>query len=253
VNGFWAFARKEAVEIVRTWRIWVLPSILLFFAVTGPVLARFTPQIIGAVGGTQLAGLKLPAPTYVDAYLQWAKNLTQIALIAIIVIYGGLVSSERKSGTAVLVLTKPLSRTAFVVAKAVVHAAFLSVTVVLGTLVTWDVTKVIFGRAPAGPIWSAALAWLAFGVLFLAIMALLSTLMGSQAGAAGVGIGTFALISIAALYGPLAKYSPAGLVDMPSILAGGHRSALLWPVVSSLVLAVALVAGAALAFRTKEL
>jgi hypothetical protein len=148
VNGFWAFARKEAVEIVRTWRIWVLPSILLFFAVTGPVTARFTPQIIGAVGGTQLAGLKLPAPTYVDAYLQWAKNLTQIALIAIIVIYGGLVSSERKSGTAVLVLTKPLSRTAFVVAKAVVHAAFLSVTVVLGTLVTWDVTKAIFGRAP---------------------------------------------------------------------------------------------------------
>ena len=36
MSGFRVFARKELREIVRTWRIWVLPGILLFFALTGP-------------------------------------------------------------------------------------------------------------------------------------------------------------------------------------------------------------------------
>jgi ABC-2 type transport system permease protein len=255
MNGFAMFARKEATEILRTWRIWVLPGMLLFFALTGPILAKFTPQIVGAVGGSELAGVMkaLPTPTHFDAYAQWAKNLTQIALIAIIIVYGALVSSERKSGTAILVLTKPVSRAAFVTAKAVVHSVFLALTVVAGTLVTWGGTALVFGTAPGGPLWSSAMAWLAFGVLFIAIMTLLSSLLSSQAGAAGIGLGVFAVLSVSALWAPLAKYSPAGLTSAAMSLAVGRQSAILWPVVVSLVLAVILVATAALAFRTREL
>jgi len=113
MNGFMVFTRKEAREILRMWRVWVLPGILLLFALTGPVRARFTPEIVGAVAGNQLGGLTLPTPTYLDAYTQWIKNLPQVAQSALIIIYGGIVSAETKSGTAVLVLTKPVSRTAW--------------------------------------------------------------------------------------------------------------------------------------------
>lgn len=255
MSGFAAFCRKEASEILRTWRIWVLPGMMLFFAVTGPFMAKFTPEIIQAVGGDQLATMMkgLPAPTYLDSYAQWAKNLTQIALFAIIIIYGGLVSAERKSGTAILVLTKPVSRSAFVVAKAAVHSVFLTLIVVAGTLATWGGTYLVFGKAPGAPLWSAALAWLAFGVFFLAVMTLLSTLLGSQAGAAGIGLGVFSLVSVAGFVEWLAKYSPAGLSGAPMVLAAGKTSAILWPVITSLVLACVLVAAAAWAFKTKEL
>jgi ABC-2 type transport system permease protein len=255
MSGFAAFVRKEATEIPRTWRIWVLPGMLLFFAVSGPFLARYTPEIIGAVGGSQAAGIlkAIPKPTYLDSYAQWAKNLTQIVLFAVIIIYGGLISSERRSGTAVLVLTKPVSRTAFVIAKAFVHSAFLALVVVLGTLVTWGGTALVFGRADGGPLWSSAMAWLAFGVLFVAIMTLLSTLLGSQAGAAGIGLGVYAVLSVASLWEPLAKYSPVGLANASMALAAGKESAILWPVATSLALACALVALAAWAFRTREL
>src|SRR5450759_5824807 len=134
MSGIAIFAGKEAREILRTWRIWVLPGILLFFALTGPVLAKFTPEIVGALAGDQLGGFKIPTPTYLDAYTQWIKNLSQIALFALIITYGGIISTETKSGTAVLVLTKPVSRTAFIVAKATVHSVFLAVLVVIGTL-----------------------------------------------------------------------------------------------------------------------
>ena len=253
MSGFAAFAGKEAREILRTWRIWVLPGILLFFALTGPVLAKLTPQLVGALAGDQLKGLVIPTPTYHDAYTQWIKNLSQIALFALIIIYASIISSERKSGTAVLVLTKPVSRTAFVIAKAVVHSAFLAVLVVTGTLITWGVTAAVFGQAPGSALWSSSLVWLVFGVLFIALMTLLSVLIGSAAGAAGAGLGAYALVSIAAIWKPLGTYSPAALATMPSSLAAGKDVAVLWPVLTSLLLAAALFALASRAFRRSEL
>jgi len=253
MSGFAAFAGKEAREILRTWRIWVLPGILLFFAMTGPVLAKLTPQLVGALAGDQLKGLVIPTPTYHDAYTQWIKNLSQIALFALIIIYASIISSERKSGTAVLVLTKPVSRTAFVIAKAAVHSAFLAVLVVAGTLLTWGVTAAVFGQAPGSALWSSSLVWLVFGVLFIALMTLLSVLIGSAAGAAGAGLGAYALVSIAAIWKPLGTYSPAALATMPSSLAAGKDVAVLWPVLTSLLLAAALFALASRAFRRSEL
>lgn len=255
MNGFTAFVRKEATEILRTWRIWVLPGILLFFAISGPPLAKFTPEILKAVAGMPAAAIEklIPNPTYLDAYGQWAKNLSQIGLFALIIIYGGLVSSERKSGTAVLVLTKPVSRTAFITAKALVHGAFLSLTVLVGTLLTWGMTALTFGSAPAGPLFSSALAWLAFGLLFLALMTLLSVALSSQAGAAGVGIGVYALLAIAGFSKTLTLYTPVGLATAPSLLASGRPFPLLWPLLSAIALSAALVAAAAWLFRRQEL
>lgn len=253
MSGFAAFARKEAREIRRTWRIWVLPGILLLFALTGPVLAKLTPQLLGALGGDQLKGLVLPTPTYHDAYVQWIKSLSGTALFALIIVYGSIISAERKSGTAVLVLTKPVSRTAFIIAKAVVHSVFLAVLVVAGTLITWGLTAAIFGQAPGSALWSSSIVWLVFGVLFIALMTLLSVLIGSAAGAAGAGLGAYALVSIAAIWKPLGTYSPAALTKVPSSLLAGNDVAVLWPVLTSLVLAAMLFALAALTFRRSEL
>lgn len=253
MTGFTAFARKEAWEIVRTWRIWVLPGILLFFAVTGPLVARFTPEFLEAVAGDQLGDLQLPIPTYVDAYAQWVKNLSQIGLFALIIIYGGIVSSEVRSGTAALVLTKPVSRPAFVAAKATVHSAFLTIVLMVGTLVTWSLTVAAFGSAPAQGLWSAALVWLVLGVLFVAVMTLLSVLIKSPVGAAGAGLGAYILLAIAGIWTPLGTYTPAGLGSQAAGLAAGQHPVVLWSILTTLLLSLCLVSLAAWVFRRSDL
>jgi ABC-2 type transport system permease protein len=257
VRGFIGFAKKEIVEIVRTWRIWVLPGMLLFFALSGPLMAKFTPEIIKAAGGAEMAALvkAMPKPTYLDSYGQWIKNLSQIGIFAIIIIYGSLISAERKSGTAILVLTKPLSRTSFVIAKATVHAAFLVVSVGVTTVVTWSMTTLVFNRSPGYALWWAVVGWLALAIFFLGVMTLLSSLLGSQAGAAGIGLAVFAALSVAGMSEPLRRFTPAGLVAAPAALAAGTERALhiLSPVITSCGLAVLLVMAAAEIFRTKEL
>ncbi len=254
MNAALVFARKETLEIVRTWRIWVLPAIMLFFAITAPLLARYTPEIIGAVGGDQLGAITLPPATYLDAYGQWIKNLSQIFLFALIIIYGGIVSSETSSGTAILVLTKPMSRSAFVAVKMIVQSVFLAVLTVVGTLVTWGLTAAVFGQAPPEPLWSATLIWLALGVFYIALMTLLSVLIPSSTGAAGAGIGAFVLLAIGAIWKPLSDYSPAGLMGQAVAVAAGRPVPdLLWPVLVSLGAAALLVIAAALVFRRREL
>jgi ABC-2 type transport system permease protein len=253
MTSFAMFAGKEFREIVSSWRIWVLPGLVLFFALTGPPLAKFTPQILAAAVGDQIAGIKLPPPTYVDSYAQWVKNLSQIVMIALVIAYGGLVSNETKSGTAVLVLTKPLSRTAFVVAKVAVHAIFLMAVVIVGTLTTWGLTSVIFGMAPSERLWEASFTWLVLGVMFIGLMTVLSVEIKSAAGAAGAGVGAFALLAIATIWAPLGKYSPAALTSLPASLVRGDSVAVGWPLTTSLFCAVLLVVLAAWRFERKDI
>lgn len=248
------FARKEAFEVSRTWRVFVLPGIMLLFAVTGPILAKYTPELLAAAAGGRFSSLHLPAPTVFDSYGQWMKNLSQIGIFAIIIIYGGIVSSERRSGAAILVLTKPLSRPAFVWVKAVVHALFLAALLASGTLITWGLSAVVFGDAPGGPLWSAAGIWLVLALLYLSVMTLLSVLVPSAAGAAGVGLGVFVLLSIGSIWKPIASYSPAGLAGRAATLAAGTATdSVAWPTVISLLLCVVAVGLAATLFRRQEL
>jgi ABC-2 type transport system permease protein len=255
-DGFGIFVRKEVVEILKTWRIWVLPGIALFFAASGPLMARWTPEIVTAATGAQgeaLMKLLGGPPTYLDSYAQWIKNLSQIVFFAILIIYGGLISSERKSGTAILVLTKPISRASFVAAKALVHGVFVSVITVIGTAITWGVTRVVFGIAPGGPLWQGSLAWLAFALFFLGAMTLLSVLLDSQAGAAGFGIALYAALALASVFPVMTLLTPAGLVSAPAAIAAGAEFPSVWAVITTLAGAVLFVAAAASLFSKQEL
>ena len=253
MRGFSAFLKKELVEIVRTWRIWVLPGILLFFALTGPIIAIMTPQLLESVGTQPGVVIQIPDPTYVDAYLQWTKNLQQMVTFAVIIIFGGIISSERKAGTAILVLTKPLSRTAFVLAKYVSSAILLTASVVVGTALTWGMTYAVFGEAPATTLAQATGAWLAWGLMLLAIMTVLSVALNSQAGAAGAGLGVFLVLGIAGLWGPALDYSAAGLIGAPTEIVMGQGGELLWPILAAGLKGALALAGAAWLFSHKEL
>jgi len=256
MRGFGAFLKKELREIARTWRIWALPGFLLFLAVTGPILAKITPELLKSMSGTSELGgavIIIPDATWRDAYLQWTKNLSQMVTWALIIISGGMISGERKSGTAILVLTKPISRPAFVLAKFASQTVLLVVSVALTTAVTWAATFAVFGEAPVRILAEVTGVWLAFAVLLVAVMSVMSALVDSQMGSAFLGFGVLVLLTIAGLWGPAVEFSPAGLVGAPTALLLEQDTATLWPLVTGAVVSVLAVAGAIWGFGRKEL
>ncbi|MBN2405108.1 MAG: ABC transporter permease [Coriobacteriia bacterium] len=254
MGGFKTFLRKEFREIFKTWRIWVLPGIVLFFAISGPVLTAFTPELLKTVT-TEQPGviIQIPDPTFLEAYAEWIGNLSQIVLFAAIIIFGGMVSGEKKSGTAMLVLTKPITRTAFVLAKFVSNLVLLVCTVAVGTAVTWGVTLAMFGEAPAEKLLVSTGLFLILAILFLGVMTLFSSLVDSQAGSAGLGILILVVLSLLGLWGPALEYSPAGIMSASSSYLMGKDPSLLWPSVTSVVVTLLALAGGAFVFSRREL
>jgi len=253
MKGAMRFLRKEALETVRTWRIWVVPGLLLFFAVTSPILAQLTPALIESVTqGQSGVQIIMPDPTYVDAYAQWLKNLQQIVTFALLLTAGGMIAGERASGTAILVLTKPVSRAAFVVTKYISNVTLLIVFTVLGTLACWGVTYVTFGEAPPERLFGATAAWLGFAMLMLALMTLFSSGLKTLA-AGGAGLGAFFAITVLSLWGPALKYSGAGIYAAVGTLLAGESVDLTWPIVATVVTIAVVLAAAVLVFRRQEL
>ena len=238
MTAFAAMLRKEALEIRRTWRLWVIPGILIFFGLVDPILAKIAPKLVESIATDQPGTvIVLPDPVALDAYVQFAKSLTQIVLIALIIASADLVAGERRSGTAILVLTKPLARSAFVLAKVTAQIVLVVIAALLGGAVCWLGTRAIFGEAPLGPLAAAIGVWLVFALLFIAIAALLSVVLSAQAGAAGLGIAIYALLALLAQWGPAKDYTPAGLFAAIDTAIRGGTTGIAWPVVTGLLTA----------------
>ena len=250
--SFRAFLAKDLREIVRTWRIWVLPGILLFSAVTGPPTARFTKELLSTISGDMFNPM-MPDPTWVDSYAQWTKNLSQLVAFALIIALGSAISGEKRTGTAIMVLTKPLTRAGFVLSKFVSTVVLLVASTVLMMLVTWGVTLIWFPNAPFGPLLAATAAWLLFALLLVAVVLLASAAVDSGAGAAGIGLGFFFLLMLAGIWGPMLRWTPAGMINAPVALGADAEVDLLWPAVTTAVLTVVLVWAAVKVFERREL
>jgi hypothetical protein len=107
--GAGTLLRKELLEQWRTLRLPLTAIVFVLIGLSSPVLARFTPELLQAVGGN-LIPIVLPTPTAADAVAQLAKNLTQLGALVGILLAAGSVAAEKERGTAALLLVRPVSR-----------------------------------------------------------------------------------------------------------------------------------------------
>jgi ABC-2 type transport system permease protein len=254
MTGFGAFLGKELTEIRRTWRLWVIPGMLLFFGVTSPIIAALTPRLVQSMAASQPGVvIQLPPPTSLDAYGQFIKNLDQFVLIAVVITGAGVISGERSSGTAILALTKPLSRGAFVLAKILSQAMLLAAATTLGTAACMIVTAAVFDGAVAGRIVTAVALWLLYAVLLVVVMTLFSAAFRSRGAAAGAGLAFYFVTLLLSNWGPAARYTFLGLMPAVRDAVMGRPLSLGWPLATAVsAIAVAAAAGVGI-FERQEL
>ena len=239
MSGFQTWIWKELLEISRTWRRFVLPLLLLIMAIVSPVLARTTPDLLRSFASSDPGVvIQLPDPTAHDALRQWGQSLGQIVLFAVIVIAAGLVSSDLASGAGQLALVKPLSRSAYILAKVAVLAGYLAVLTVVAAIVCGLLTWAIFGRLPARQLATITGSWLVVAGLFICILTLFSTVWRSQTASAGAGIALYFAASIVALWKPVRDYTPVGLMTAYDAIASNRPVQLVVPIAVSVILAI---------------
>lgn len=221
-----SFFKKEIIEIIRTRRIFVMPVIYLFFGFMSPLTARYMKEIFKSIGSGGMGGIeiRMPDPTYLDAYIQLFKNMNQICIIILILSVMGTVVDEKIRGTAVPVLTKNLSRTGFILCKFLAGIIFFTFSYLLAVAACIYYTYLLFPRfSNSGLFWALFVLW-AYGLLIYTITLFASIISKTTVISAVLSFMGFALLSAGAAIPAFKGYFPGILGGISTGIITGSAS-----------------------------
>ena len=245
--------RKELLEAWRGKRFLVAIILLGAFGMMSPLLAKFMRELFTAIPGAEMFSAMIPEPTVMDAIGQYVKNIEQFGILLALLLSMGLVAVEKERGTAALVLSKPLSRSAFIIAKFLGLATVLLIALTVAAIGGYYYTLFLFEPLSLG-------AWLGLNgsmallmLVVVAITLLFSTLFTSQAAAAGVAFGVYLLISLFGNIPAVSPYIPDRVVAWGVSLFTPQLTSV-WPALwVCLGIIVVCLTAACLVFRRQEL
>ena len=205
--------RKEVLEMARTSRLIILIAVVGFFGLSSPLLAKYTPEILGFIPGAEEFAYLIPPPTVLDSIGQYVKNLSQFGILLALLLAMGMVAQEKERGTAAMMLTKPLPRGSFLVSKFFALGMGFTAALAVAALGGYYYTLVLFEALDWG-------AWLALNGLLLiqilvyaALTLLFSTLVRSQAAAAGLSLAVLLVFSLLGSLPVVSRYLPGELIN----------------------------------------
>ena len=243
MKTFFAFLKKEIMELIRSGRLTILLIVFVLFGIMNPAIAKITPWMMETMAGSLKDTGLVVTEVKIDALTSWTqyyKNLT-MALIIFVLFVSNSFTKEFQSGTLVLVLTKGLSRFKVIFAK----TFFM---LLLWTLCYWMCYGITYGYnayfwdnsiAPH-MFYGAFLSWL-FGVWILILIVFFSTLAQSNTTVLlGLG-GTLIGLNLLNMFSSASKYLPIKLLNGLSLLmketsVADYSSAILITVITSVFL-----------------
>lgn len=255
ISTFLPLFKKELYEQYRTYRLLIAIIIFLFLGISSPVLTKITPDLLKNMGGVQII---LPPQTATDALNSYIKNMTQLPSLILILLTMGCIADERSRGTAVTVLTKPVPRSVFVVAKFLAYELTLLVSLFLGAAGAYFYTYQLFGVLPLGAFVLLNLGLFIFLTLSIACAVFASALFRNSIAAGGLAFGGFlALAILPTLNDTIAQALPSVLFRaerVVQLLAGvAPLGDTLRPIVIGLGLALGLIILACAVFQYQEI
>lgn len=251
--GLGPLLRKELLEAWRTRRMLVVAIVFTAFGIASPFLARYLPELIKELAGEQVQ-IVVPPPTVRDAADQFLKNLGQAGILTAVLLAMGSVAIEKERGTAALVLSKPASRGAYLLAKMLAITATLGIGLALASIGAYAYTAFLF-EAVSVPGWAAMTGLLLLMlVVYAALTFLGSVLTRSSVAAAAIGVGGLVVVAIVSALPAIGPWTPAALPAPGEALAlGADAGNVIGPVVVNLGLLGGLLLAAWFAFRRQEL
>jgi hypothetical protein len=254
MNAFLAFTKKEFLEQLRTYKWLLVFSILFIFGMISPLLAKLMPELLGSM---QLEGMKIiiPEPTIMDAYVQYFKNLTQMGILMLLLVFGGTISNEIMKGTLVNILAKGLPRHTVILSKYTAAVALWTTGYALSAITAYGYTCYLFPNASVqNLIFSLFCLWL-FGCFVIALIFLSSTLTTGNFGGLIVSAVILIIMLMVSSLPATAKFNPVMLAAKNTALLDGSQSVkgLMITVMITAFLTLACLYCSVLLFRRKKL
>lgn len=220
MNGLFAFTKKELLEAVRTYRLLIMVIVFLLFGVMNPLTAKLIPVLVESFLPEGMV-MNVPEPTAMDSWMQFFKNVPQLGLAVVAILYSTMMSNEFSRGTLINMLTKGLSRSSVVLAKLIIAMFTFTISYLLCFLVSWAYTNYFWKNNVENLAFSIFCVWL-FGLLLLAALILGGVIFKSSYGSLLFTGGFVCLLFLVGIIPKIQQYLPVRLVsDNLALLTGG--------------------------------
>lgn len=242
----------ELARLVRTYRWMLLFGVYAFFAMLGPLTARYFNEIIGQFGGD--VTIIAPDPRPVDGIGQFIGNVSQLGLLAVAVVAAGALTLDARAEVAAFFRTKVTRTSTLLLPRYAVTAAAAIVALVSGTAVAWAMTGALIGSLPAGAMFVGT----AYGAVYLAFaVAVVAAVAGFVRGQAATVFGSLAVLLLLPMIGliePLRPWLPSELLAaVAAMLEGAPAGEFVRALVVTVVATAALLGLATRRFALCEL
>ncbi len=207
--------RKELMEQWRTKRFLIVAAVLVIFGLASPLLAKVTPDLLRSVPNMP-AGLAdlIPVPSIADAVGQYIKNMSQFGILLAVLMSMGVVIQEKERGTAVMMLTHPVSHLTFLAAKFTALSLTFALSLFISALGCWYYTLLLFDTLAWGPFLALNGLMLVVFLVYVALALFCSTLARTQAAAAGLAFAGLVLVGGVGSLPRIGEYFPGTVVHL---------------------------------------
>jgi len=227
MKGFAPLFKKEIREQLKLYRLVIVLGVFLLFGLTSPLTLKYLPEIM-KLAGDQGMSIQLPIPTAAQSLASYAGDIGQIGALVAVLIAMGCIANELKSGTAIMTLSKPVSRGAFVSAKLLAVSLTFLVSMVIASLVCFGYTVWLIQGAAVWPFVGLNLLLALFLIFCLAVTMLFSSLYKSSLAAGGLALSVIVSQGIISAIPIVGKYMPGKLLDWGTNLLTGSDKTYWW-------------------------
>ena len=222
MKRFPAFTKKELLEQHRSGKLLFLGILFVLFGIMNPAVAKLTPWLLEvmadslAQSGMTVTQVNVSA---MDSWVQFFKNIP-MALIAFTLLEGSIFTTEYRSGTLVLSLTKGLPRYQVVLSKATVLTGLWSLGYWMCFGITYGYNAYFWDNDIARNLLFSVVCWWVLGLWVVSLTVFFSTVSNANT---GVFLGTGGVVLVCYLLGlfpKVGKFMPTLLCDGSSLIYG---------------------------------
>jgi ABC-2 type transport system permease protein len=228
-------------------------AVFLLIGMMNPITAKITPQLLKSLMPEGI-NITITEPTALDSWVQFFKNVPQMGLIVLVIIFSGIMANEFSRGTLINILTKGLHRSTVILSKYTVAALLWTFSYLLCFGVCYAYTVYFWKNDTVeNLVLSVFCLWL-FGLLLLSVIMLGGVLFRSSYGCllfTGAFVAVLFLIDIVPKF---QKYNPVSLASSNLALLTKDIAAadMRVPAIISLVIIIAAITASMDVFNRKK-
>lgn len=212
MRNYAVFLKKELLENIRTYKFLVIILVFVILGMMNPLVAKLTPVLLKQM---MPEGVKItmPEPTALDAWVQFFKNMTQMGVFVILIVFSGIIGTELSRGTLVNMVTRGLSRRAIILSKYSAMVILWTLGLTINFMMTWGYTSLLFPKISIDHLlFSVFCLWL-FVVFLLSVLIFSATFINHSFGTLLFVGATTVMMFIMNFLVPIQKNNPLRLVS----------------------------------------